>query len=206
MNRITLASLSLTAMLVIACGDDDADDSDGPLSNPDFATNTSGWVVEDPPTATLTWSSVDASGAAGSGSALVTNTSPGASNGSGITQCVMSIAAGANYTFGGKLLYPTGQSRTGHLALGLRWRSAPGCTGSVLGEQPRLNHSTAGAAWVSLTSEVLVAPAGAVSADFVAFPSKIEAGGQLAGNFDDLFITSSSGSNLLLAPFASHPR
>jgi hypothetical protein len=158
------------------------------LSNSGFATNTAGWVLEDPPNSTLAWSPVDANGAAGSGSALVTNTSVGPSNGTGIIQCVNGIVAGANYMYGGKVLYPTGQATTGSMQIGLRWHAGANCTGPVLGSQPRVSVNAPGVAWVSLASAVEVAPAGTASADFIAFPSKVQAGGQLAGQFDDLFL------------------
>src|SRR4030095_209792 len=76
------------------------------LVNPTFDTSTSGWVLEDPANSTLAWSTVDASGSPSSGSALITNTSVGPSNGTGIFQCVTSVTAGGSYTFGGKILWP----------------------------------------------------------------------------------------------------
>ena len=200
MNRTSLVRILALATLLPACGDDD-DDSDGALlSNTSFATGVSGWTAEDPPTATLAWSPLDANGSASSGSVLVTNISVGASNGSGIIQCVTSITPGASYTFGGKVLFPTGQARTGSMQIGLRWRAGAGCTGTVLGSQPRVELSSAGAAWVTLTSSAQVAPVGTVSADFIAFPSKVEAGGTLVGHFDDLFLTKAAANPVLLAP------
>ena len=198
MKMNTLTGVVAGAILLVGCGGDES--VVGLLSNPDFATNTTGWAVEDPGSATLSWSSLDADGAAGSGSALVTNTSAGPSNGSGIFQCASSITAGASYTFGGRVLFPSGQARTGQLQIGLRWRAGANCTGSVLGDQPRVVLNTPGALWVPLTSDVLVAPAGTISADFIAFPTKYEAGGQLAGNFDALFLEKSVGSSLILTP------
>jgi hypothetical protein len=170
------------------------------LSNPGFNTDTSGWAQEDPANSTLAWSALDANAAAGSGSALVTNTSAGPSNGTGIIQCVPTIVAGGNYTFGGKVLYPTGQATTGDMQIGLRWHAGPNCTGAVLGSQPRVSVNTPAAAWATLTSAVEVPPVGTVSADFIAFPSKVQAGGQLAGNFDDLFL-----DNGIAAPPPSSP-
>jgi exosortase sorting signal-containing protein len=156
------------------------------LVNPSFPTNVAGWTLEDPPNSTLAWSPIDATGSPASGSALVTNTSAGPSNGTGIVQCVNAVNAGATYTFGGRLLFPLGQATTGSMQVGLRWRDGPGCTGAVVGSQPRLSVNSAQPTWVALTSAPVVAPVGTVSAQFIAFPSKVEAGGQLVGQFDDL--------------------
>ena len=195
--KIVLTSLMVTALLA-GCGYDD-DTGDGSLLNGDFDSNTSNWAVEDAGSATLAWSPLDANNSSSSGSILITNTSVGASNGSGVIQCVTGITAGASYTFGGKVLFPTGQARTGELQIGLRWRDGANCTGNVLGSQPRVSMNTPGAAWVPLVSGTLVAPSGTVSADFIAFPTKIEAGGTLVGNFDDLTIQK-VGGYLILAP------
>src|SRR5690242_16750037 len=88
------------------------------LVNPTFDTSTTGWVLEDPANSTLAWSPIDANGSLTSGSALVTNTSAGASNGTGIFQCVTSVTAGSSYTFGGKILWPLGQATTGSVQIG----------------------------------------------------------------------------------------
>ena len=141
MKRTGLAALVAGTLLLSGCGGEEL--VIGLLANPGFATTTSGWAVEDPPSATL-----------------------GPSNGSGIFQCVSSVTAGASYTFGGKVLFPAGQARTGQMQIGL----------------------------------VSVAPAGAVSADFIAFPTKYEAGGQLVGNFDQLFLEKNGGSSLIVTP------
>jgi len=157
------------------------------LSNGTFDADASGWTVEDPARATLAFDPADANGAPGSGSALIANVSPGPSNGTGIAQCVSNVAAGRTYTYGGKVLYPMGQPRSGHVALGLRWWNGPACTGGTI-EQPRLNQNAPAPGWTALASNAEVAPAGTVSAEFIAFPSKVEAGGQLVAQFDDLYL------------------
>jgi hypothetical protein len=156
------------------------------LVNPTFATSVAGWTLEDPANSTFAWSPVDATGSPTSGSVLITNTSAGPSNGTGIVQCVNGVIAGATYTFGGRVLFPQGQARTGDMQIGLRWLDAVNCGGSVVGSQPRISLNTPQPLWVLLTSAPLVAPPGTVSAQFIAFPSKVEAGGQLVGQFDDL--------------------
>jgi hypothetical protein len=157
------------------------------LSNGTFKSDGASWVVEDPGDATATFSATDANGAAGSGSLVIANLTAGPSNGTGIAQCVNTVAAGRVYTYGGKVLFPTGQARTGGIGLGLRWWSGANCTGDAIA-QPRLNVDAPSATWVSRASGPEVAPAGTVSAQFIAYPSKVEAGGQLVAQFDDLFL------------------
>ena len=153
--------------------------------NPGFDTDVSGWTVES--YVSISWSLMDANLNPASGSAEVTNSSPGPQNGTGITQCLdITPIEGAAYDFGGKALIPDGQARTGSAQVGLRWWSGSSCTGSTVGTQPRRATSTLGA-WVELSSTEQIAPAGAASAQFVAFPSKVEAGGSLVAHFDDLY-------------------
>jgi hypothetical protein len=156
------------------------------VRNGAFASDVAEWAVEEPDRATLEWSAEDAAGSVASGSALVRNFHSGPQQGTGISQCVGPIAPGAPYTFGGKLRLPTGQSRTGSAQIGLRWHTQPGCVGANVGSQPRREVSTPSDSFVEVVSTGNVAPPGAVSATFVAFPSKVEAGGELRVEFDDL--------------------
>jgi len=152
--------------------------------NGSFARNLRGWTQEN----YMVWSPVDANDSASSGSLLVVNTFQ--SNARGIEQCLAgpAIVPGNSYTFGGSIRIPSGQSTTGWAAVGLRWYDQPACGGSVLGDQPRAQsemgvtdnefHSVE---WTGL------APAGAVSAQFVAYATKIEAGGVYVAHLDDLY-------------------
>ena len=159
--------------------------SENVVFNPGFDTDVSGWTVES--YVSISWSLMDANLNPASGSAEVTNSSPGPQNGTGITQCLdITPIEGAAYDFGSKALIPDGQARTGSAQVGLRWWSGSNCTGSTVGTQPRRATSTLGA-WVELSSTEQIAPAGAASAQFVAFPSKLEAGGSLVAHFDDLY-------------------
>ena len=97
------------------------------------------------------------------------------------------ITGGASYDYLGKAFIPTGQDRTGDAQIGLRWYAGAGCTGGTVGSQPRQSTATLGT-WVALSGLASVAPGTAVSAQFVAFPSKVEAGGTLIANFDDLIL------------------
>ena len=153
--------------------------------NPEFDTDVSGWTPE--PEVSIAWSAIDASLDPGSGSAEVTNSVAGPRNGRGMNQCLnLVVVEGAVYDFGGKALIPDGQARTGSAQVGLRWLAGPGCTGSTVGSQPRRETATLGA-WVDLSATEQIAPAGAVSVLFLAFPSKVEAGGSLVAHFDDLY-------------------
>lgn len=156
------------------------------VRNGDFEVDVVDWVVEDLENAILEWSDTDASGGAGSGSALVRNVHSGPQQGAGIRQCVGPVAPGASYTFGGKIHLPTGQERSGSAQIGLRWHAQPNCTGNPLPGQPRREVSTPNDSFVELTSTGNIAPPGAMSAVFLAFPSKVEASGELLAEFDDL--------------------
>ncbi len=159
--------------------------SENLVFNPDFDTDVSGWTAE--AEVSIAWSANDASLDPSSGSAEVTNSVAGANNGRGVNQCVdIAVVEGAAYDFGGKALIPDAQARTGSAQVGLRWLAGPGCAGSTVGNQPRRETGTLGT-WVELSSTEQIAPAGAASVLFLAFPSKVEAGGSLVAHFDDLY-------------------
>ncbi len=154
------------------------------LINADFDSDVDWWTPESH--VTPAWSPDDAGGVAWSGSAEVTNAHPDPQQGTGITQCVNSnVIPGATYDFAGSILIPDGQTRTGNAQIGLRWYDGPGCTGSSVGSQPRQQTETVGS-WVYLQALDEVAPPGAVSVLFLAFPSKVEPGGTLVAHFDQL--------------------
>jgi hypothetical protein len=165
-----------------------AADTGNLLTNGGFAASVAGWSEESQ--AVLEWSPVDGNGGAG-GSALVRNRSTGAGNGTGISQCAGGVSGGLAYTYGGRVQLPAGQARTGFAAIGLRFYSGEECAGSVVGSQPRQNVFGADAAFVVLQESGVVPPA-ARSVEFVAFPSKVEAGGELIARFDDLTFTTAS--------------
>src|SRR5262249_6103022 len=120
-----------------------------------------------------------------SGSALITDSSPFAGDGQGVSTCAGVVTPGVYYEWGGSIFFPGGQAQTGDAQIGLRFKDGPGCTGADL-SQPRLTaitHDT----WV-FQSAFSRAPVGAASVQFVAFTSKVEAGGALSALFDHLFI------------------
>ncbi len=159
------------------------------VRNGSFDADTSEWSPEDT-VVSLAWSPFDAGGSRSSGSALVVNASTGPQNGAGIVQCVTGLSGGTRYSWGGRVRMPAGQARTGTAYLGLRWYASPDCAGEPL-EQPRLETRNLDV-WVPL-SESDVAPEGTRSAEYLAFPSKVEAGGQLEALYDELFLTPANG-------------
>lgn len=157
------------------------------LTNPHFNTNTTGWSPEPGGNVTVTFSTNDSNGSGASGSASVTNTSPNNSDGLGIYQCI-TVTAGASYTYGGKIFYPTtGQSGTGPMYINGNWMDGANCTGTMIIQTPSLTVNAPDDTWHTLTGGSVTAPAGAVSLRFQAFPSKALANGSLTGLFDDLY-------------------
>src|SRR5688572_23602656 len=138
----------------------------------------SGWVNENPAIVSIAHHDDDHAGGAGSGSASITNTSTTGGNGIGMKQCLGAVTAGNPYDWGGHLFYPSGQADAGDLQIGLRWFDGSGCSGTDLG-QPRLTVTNSQQdAWVARSQQDL-APVGAASVEFVAFPSKVPEGGSL---------------------------
>ena len=177
---------AVLTLLVLATAAPAAAQSGNLVRNGTFAVDVAEWVVEDPGDAILAFSTSNASGGP-SGSALVRNVHPGPGQGTGIRQCVGAVVAGARYTFAGKIRLPTGQSRSGSAQIGLRWHTQPDCAGAnISSPQPRAEIQTPNDSFLDVVSTGNVAPPGAVSALFLAFPSKVEAGGELRAEFDDL--------------------
>ncbi len=157
------------------------------LTNPGFNSDISGWTAQ--ASVTAAFSTNDANGSPTSGSASVTNTSAGAGNGTGILQCIGGVTVGSSDTYGGKMYYPSGQTRTGPVVIGFRWMDGAGCTGNQLGgSPPDLSLNAPNDAWAAFNGGTVTVPAGAVSAVFMAYTSKVEAGGSLQGLFDDLYV------------------
>jgi hypothetical protein len=180
-SRVALWSSLVVAVIAIAA----PAAAQNMLTNNSFPANVAGWALDG--SASVAWNSLDADGSPASGSALVTNSSPGASNGAGMYQCAGAVIAGNSYDYGGRILIPSGQLTTGDAQVGLRFLDGAGCTGNTVGSQPRIQVGTTGS-WQTATSTGNVAPAGAVSVLFLAFPSKVEAGGTLQAHFDNLYV------------------
>jgi hypothetical protein len=144
------------------------------------------WKAE--PQATAHWATDDAAGSVTSGSLEVTNTHTDASQGQGVTQCLPVVPIpGTQYGFGARVKILPGQARTGSARIGTRFYNGPHCQGSPVGGQPRTSTQSIGS-WVTITRSDLEIPADALSVLFLAFPSKIEAGGSFTVRFDDLYL------------------
>lgn len=175
----------VTACIVIAAAASVAT-AQNMIENGNFDTDVNGWLNET--VVILAWSDLDAADSSSSGSALVSNTHPNAGNGAGIRRCAsVPVTAGEGFVYGGKILFPSGQARTGNAQVGLRFYEGPDCSGSQISGQPRLSTAIFDT-WVLLDSDEHIAPAGAQSVMFMAFPSKVEAGGVLDAYFDDLYV------------------
>ena len=157
----------------------------GEVLNSGLDSDVISWKPESP--ASAIWSTDDADGSFDSGSIEVGNSHPNAGQGLGVSQCLpLMPIPGTVYVFGGKARIPGGQARSGSALVGTRFYDGAHCTGAVVGPQPRRATSVVGS-WAELSSNVQEIPAGANSVLFLAFPSKIEAGGTLVARFDDLF-------------------
>jgi hypothetical protein len=156
------------------------------LVNPEFDSDTAAWTPHN--NVGLSWSPIDVVGHPASGSAEVSNASPGPFMGRGIEQCAPGpVVAGRSYDYGGWVFAPSGQVVNGEFMVGLRWYDGPGCSGSAVGNQPRASTSQLGT-WVELQEDGVIAPPGAQSLLFLAFPSKDDSGGALVAYFDELFV------------------
>lgn len=160
--------------------------------NGDFASSLIGWQSSNDTDIFAQWIPMDANGSVTSGSAQVTNLSANASNGVTLDHCVPANS-GQTYTYGGKVLIPSGsgQTLTNNAVLSVRWYSGPDCT------IPNGGSVTAGGSpqsfdvWISRSSTV-TARAGARSVEVRALVSKVPAGGSFTAHFDDITLTSPS--------------
>jgi hypothetical protein len=99
------------------------------LTNPGFDTNLDGWTSgNSPENATFGWQAEDATG--GTGSALITNTTPSGSNGIGLEQCIP-VTAGRSYSWSGMLRIPPGQAAVGWTSVNVHWMGDLQCAGSI---------------------------------------------------------------------------
>jgi len=157
------------------------------VANGNFDSNVGSWIIEDAGASIV----FDAAfGNPAPGSMRITNSVPNQNTAAGVVQCLGEVTVGKQYSWGGRMFIPSGQNRTGRAMLGLRWRTGPGCTGTSL-DQPRLQ-TTLLDTW-DLKTENDAAPPGAVSVQYVFFPSKVEAGGSLIAYFDNIFFKQADG-------------
>ena len=196
------SGLAVVAVGVLACSAAAAL-AQNQVFNGNFARGLRGWTQEE----FMVWTAMDAGGSRTSGSVLAVNTLQ--MNARGIEQCLSgpAIVPGNMYVFGGKVRIPTGQSNTGWAAVGLRWYGQAACGGDPLGTQPRADSSTVDDAFHGIENTV-AAPPGAVSAQFVAYATKADAGGVFTAYLDDLYFgpagTTSAAPPAVWVPTGAH--
>jgi hypothetical protein len=149
-----------------------------------FDANLEAWHHDPNPDGTSAWSTLDAAGSPSSGSALLTSTA--AAGGSLITlldQCVP-VIAGAAYTLSADVRFTEGETTTGWAETVIYWQSGSVCNTYISGNA-LLTEVASRSTWIH-DSDTFTAPAGATSAFVSAGIDKIEAGGTLSANFDNI--------------------
>jgi hypothetical protein len=157
------------------------------LVNGGFDSTISGWARAGGEVSA--WSALDANGAAGSGSASVTNTFSVANVSTGIGQCVPATP-GQSYRLAGSVRVPSGQARTGGAMIYLDFSSDASCAvGHFLTDGRLILSGGTGQGrfdtWLPV-SGTATAPAGARAAFIACDAMKAEAGGSFQTLFDGL--------------------
>ncbi len=171
-----------------------APEADGPTQvvNGGFTTDFSSW---NPILSIPSFSSTDAGGSASSGSVVVLNTLSAVNSAVDLRQCftINGLTPGRQYAWGGKVLIPSGQARTGYAYMYLVWvsnlTSYDYCSGHVRVDAGAVVHSTDVPAnqWIPLTGPVVTAPAGAIGAQISFNNQKDQAGDSFRYHADDAF-------------------
>lgn len=152
------------------------------VSNADFDSDVWGWTAGHL-TASVVWDSLDSSGNPVSGSALVSNFSTTANDGTGAWQCIDGLVGGLTYRIAADIMVPSGQSNIGSAYLLVQWYSQPGCTGFLdLFSGPEVATSMPDV-WYT-TVDAGEAPSGTQSARLRLSIWKVEDWGSLDANFD----------------------
>lgn len=151
----------------------------------DFATSLEAWHHDPNTRGTSLWSPLlDANGSSSSGSALLYSTAPeGGVLVELLDQCVP-VAAGQQYTLSHEVRFADEETTTGWAETVVYWQSGPVCNTRISGNAVLTEVASRGT-WIH-DSETFTAPPGATSAFVVAGIDKLEAGGQLTVNFDNI--------------------
>jgi len=182
MHRTPPRASAITVVLVALALASGAASAQNLLINSSFDHNLTAWQMN--PDGSASWDTLDAAGAAGSGSALITNYASGGNTYAGpLLQCVP-VTPGTSYDFTTKVRIAPGQARTGHAMVQILWRNNSECTGSV-GNSAAISGGTVGV-WAELSRAGIVAPAGATRAMIQLGLVKEEAGASFVANFDDV--------------------
>ena len=148
------------------------------LTNPDFATDLSGWL-------TATWPVVQtgSQGFTAPGAAQATATSPsGALGGVALRQCT-TATAGTLYDFGGMFKIDPTSTTTGGASINVTWYSAPGCS-TVISQDTVAASNAVG--WQTLATSA-TAPAGTASA-LLDLVQSVDNTGTFQAFWDDIYI------------------
>ena len=136
------------------------------------------------PDGTSAWSALDAGGSPSSGSALLTSTNAtGGALVTLLTTCVP-VAAGQEYTVSADVRFTEGESSTGWAETVIDWTPGAACQGHI-SASALLTEVASRGTWIH-DSDTFTAPAGAISALVQVGIDKIEAGGTLSANVDNL--------------------
>jgi hypothetical protein len=161
------------------------------LTNPTFDTTTTPWVLSFNGTGTgaLAWSSLDSASSLSSGSALITNTSPGPAGSTTdsvlVTSCV-AASPGTIYNFGTKYFVATGQPAV-EIRANYRFFITTDCTGGA-NAVGGCFIGTATGYWTSLgTCSSPPSGASIQSASLVLITTKLLGGGSVDVNFDNAY-------------------
>lgn len=103
-----------------------------------------------------------------------------------ITQCI-AIRPGAQYAFGGDIILSSTLNYDSAADFGIKWYSGAICGGSQVGPSFYTPAATTRGTWLSFSSGLEIAPAGAVSVLFVAEHTAPATGTDQA-NFDNMFL------------------
>jgi hypothetical protein len=162
------------------------------LVNGNFDTTVGSW--HSTPSLAMTWSPTDAAGLPTSGSALLTNTYPGASfGGTDVSQCV-AVQAGTVLNLHARAFVSSAQANTGAVYLAADFSSTASCSSLDLATlySPEVGFaSETQDAWVDLAA-VATVPPNAHSARVFFQVTKAEAGGSFTVSFDGLSAVVSS--------------
>ena len=166
--------------------------------NGTFDSNVNGWSSRSAEV-TIAWNSADADGSPSSGSLLASNNAMGALD-SGFVQCVDGLTAGAAYSFGAKLLIPSG-GPAGQSFLQIDWVSGAACTGTLISGDV-LGTTTQGV-WVPVAFSD-TAPAGTHSALVYGEVRKDStAAGSYRTYYDDVSLAPAAGGTGACVPDAT---
>lgn len=170
------------------------------VRNGRFDTDVTGWVSYD---ANLvpSWSPLDASGSAHSGSLLLTNQAPNGLN-SGGQQCIDTVTPGTKLAAGGKVRIPSGGAM-GQTLLIVFFQARTGCQGSIVGNS-FMAFANGFDTWTGLSIPDVVVPAGAASARIqLSVIKNLPNVLSYQSYFDDLYLSASAPATLTIPASAS---